>query len=793
MRTIQKTIAIGFWLLASHVWPQSGPPLNAGNLTDPRIILSNPAALAIYPMPAFVSGYNRYYVGLAGDQLSNGTLGFGLPLGAVGCVGLNGHYFTANIFSRQRLAADFAKPLLGNKLTLGARVSYIRLAYDKSQFHRFDGNDPLFRDGNAADAFGFSIGMLVTPVEQVSVGFVVDHLNRPNLSLTGDEKGKVPIGAQLGAMVSLPFARPLFSVEYEANELYFNAGMEKPLLSERAILRGVAAKEQLGFGAAYWFGSFRLDYDLQWPLSDLNQESSGSHYITVSYAKGISDFSIEILPVGKMLGMMRPYTLPCDTLFFDLTVRPIRGHKEPVQLSLAGVPPGVSAEMAPASIMPKQTASLKVIIHSDAMEGSFRFAARGKSKRLARSARVFVDIKHRPPLAVTVKSTIDTVTVTETHHVREETPLLNYIFFAKDSVEIPPDRYILQPELKIRDDDSSSVIEQYRNVLNIFARRLKDNPDLKIELIGCNADYGNEKGNLVLSRERAQSVRHHLVEVCGVNSAQITIQPHNLPDNPSTCNDPLCREENRRVEILPQRGSEILLAPLKTTATEATPSDAICTFVFSAMNSDAGAKNWEFTISDDSGKMVRTTGGVGAPPNTWLWDWRNNSGAPVSFGHAFKYRLKIQGECGRQDSIQWQSIFVKHHEQERISETERIRLFLFQFDSDSIEVNALHLRQRLDRIVERFHANPGATILVTGHADTIGGKEYNQQLSIKRAKTIYQALIKRGIPPEAMRYEGFGWEKPMASNALPEGRMMNRRVEVEVIYPNAGEPQPKKK
>lgn len=71
-------------------------------------------------------------------------------------------------------------------------------------------------------------------------------------------------------------------------------------------------------------------------------------------------------------------------------------------------------------------------------------------------------------------------------------------------------------------------------------------------------------------------------------------------------------------------------------------------------------------------------------------------------------------------------------------------------------------------------------VLVEGHTDNIGTAAYNQQLSIKRANAVRDALIKNGVPADKIDAKGYGFDKPVASNKTKDGRAQNRRVEITI-------------
>lgn len=87
----------------------------------------------------------------------------------------------------------------------------------------------------------------------------------------------------------------------------------------------------------------------------------------------------------------------------------------------------------------------------------------------------------------------------------------------------------------------------------------------------------------------------------------------------------------------------------------------------------------------------------------------------------------------------------------------------------------------LDEIAESFRQWPEVKVEVQGHTDNIGTPESNKILSQRRAETVREYLIQKGIAPDRITAVGYGQEKPVADNATPEGRAQNRRVELNRI------------
>ena len=101
----------------------------------------------------------------------------------------------------------------------------------------------------------------------------------------------------------------------------------------------------------------------------------------------------------------------------------------------------------------------------------------------------------------------------------------------------------------------------------------------------------------------------------------------------------------------------------------------------------------------------------------------------------------------------------------------------FEFDRDEVRPESF---EAIDAIASLLLANPKLKLRVMAHTDRIGTEEYNQDLSERRAKKVKTELVKRGVPPPSVRYNGYGFTMPIADNDTDEGRAKNRRVEFRV-------------
>ena len=100
----------------------------------------------------------------------------------------------------------------------------------------------------------------------------------------------------------------------------------------------------------------------------------------------------------------------------------------------------------------------------------------------------------------------------------------------------------------------------------------------------------------------------------------------------------------------------------------------------------------------------------------------------------------------------------------------------FEFDSDRPTPEAQALLEQVGAALqssdlESFH------FLVEGHTDDLGAEEYNERLSIARARAVASYLESKGVPQSRLRPTGKGESSPVAPNDGEEGRRRNRRVD----------------
>ncbi|MEZ2721506.1 outer membrane protein OmpA [Paenalcaligenes hominis] len=102
----------------------------------------------------------------------------------------------------------------------------------------------------------------------------------------------------------------------------------------------------------------------------------------------------------------------------------------------------------------------------------------------------------------------------------------------------------------------------------------------------------------------------------------------------------------------------------------------------------------------------------------------------------------------------------------------------FDFDKATLKPEG---RQVLDQVADQASSLELETLIAVGHTDSTGPEAYNQKLSERRANSVKEYLVSKGIAADRIYTEGKGELDPIATNATREGRAQNRRVEIEIV------------
>ncbi len=359
-------------------------------------------------------------------------------------------------------------------------------------------------------------------------------------------------------------------------------------------------------------------------------------------------------------------------------------------------------------------------------------------------------------------------------------PLLNYVFFADSSAEIPA-RYT---RLQAKDTANFNLVElqnldamqTYYNVMNIVGKRMQQDDKAKITLVGCNSNKDAEKNNKTLSKQRAESVKDYLTSVWGIEENRIRIEARNLPRQETISDEEGADDENRRVEILSDNLQ--IVEPVITVDTMRVISKSTVRFL-PDIKAEAGLKSWRLEAAKEGATLV-TYAGKDEIPGKIDWALSNeDSNVPRKAG-SVEVTLVAEDSLGQRATakkyrVPVAQLTIDRKRLESISDREFEYYSLILFDYGKTNLASAH-RKVVDFVKDRL--TDDATIYIKGYTDRMGEEDINKRISTKRAL----AVARRLKIPEA-QVIGLGESELLYDNSLPEGRFYCRTVTITIETP----------
>jgi outer membrane protein OmpA-like peptidoglycan-associated protein len=105
--------------------------------------------------------------------------------------------------------------------------------------------------------------------------------------------------------------------------------------------------------------------------------------------------------------------------------------------------------------------------------------------------------------------------------------------------------------------------------------------------------------------------------------------------------------------------------------------------------------------------------------------------------------------------------------------------FILYFRNDTTELTP-ESREQLGKMQRLIRERGAVDISVVGHTDTMGTRKYNYPLSLRRARTVADLLIRGGVDPSVLEITSHGEDNPLVSTGDGVHEPRNRRVEVTV-------------
>jgi outer membrane protein OmpA-like peptidoglycan-associated protein len=117
---------------------------------------------------------------------------------------------------------------------------------------------------------------------------------------------------------------------------------------------------------------------------------------------------------------------------------------------------------------------------------------------------------------------------------------------------------------------------------------------------------------------------------------------------------------------------------------------------------------------------------------------------------------------------------------DKVRKDQTIRVRSLHFDADSTSINE-ESKQVIDEIFRFLDYYPDVKIEIAGHANLKPKKEYAIDLSQKRAESVSQYLVEKGIDPKRVVPVGYGKTKPIVESVNRIANKLNQRVEIKIL------------
>ncbi len=371
-----------------------------------------------------------------------------------------------------------------------------------------------------------------------------------------------------------------------------------------------------------------------------------------------------------------------------------------------------------------------------------------------------------------------------TRVVEEYFPLRPFVFFDSANVNIPS-RYN-----NISSSDTSALIERaqheftaedveniqkrkylqgeiYYNILNIVGYRLNHTPSANLTLIGSDP---NEKNG----QELADAVKAYLTNTWSVAPDRITTKGQLNPNKPSGTSRtppedrPFADKENRRVEITSNDPQLMRRAILRAERPAREEND-----VYIKLTTNENITSWQVTISGNG---------------------QRKSYGPFTGTEAYMDPTGLLGQ-NTQSANFTAEVIATTADGRTLSGTEQFELRMAQTEAKAARYSLIfeyndedpvgRSRDFINDILPKIPEN--STVIISGYTDNLGTESVNKKLSQDRAdevkRLLQSGLASAGRKNVQLRATGYGEDPAFVPfpNNLPEGRMYNRTVVVDVI------------
>lgn len=565
-----------------------------GIADDGNAPLWNPAGMSFYKERILTGMFSRLYWGIDNDAIGEGQLGYVHHFRNAGAVGINAVILFSNLWQETRVTASYSHNI-GRHFSLGVNGRLLRnevlennITYSEQPGAADNGivdprNDPFFAS-NGWNKMGFTgdVGLMYRPNRKFSVGLMAANLTQPDMSFAAiGESGQVPMSIRAGASYWIQDQiLPAMDVQYlmaevnGGNQIHHYNGLEWWFTGKTMALRaGYNASlggegydpTEMAFGFTYRSKKaldLQVDYAFIYPLSEVRETGATSHKISASlrflpppeklFDLALRSNKMSVYPRDAQIGE----AITVNAVIENLGEKAVSGYSvslyydDPDQGWVRATQPVVVDEKL--EVGGEKEVEFKWIAPD---RGHYQLFASvdddGTMLPVLRSQIEEIDEENNTgAIEVDVfglpKGTVDpvenTLEISQVTLIREEEPVVPLFFFSPGEDRVP---------------------ERFHHLQKVLGSRLRENPDIDIDLYGF---YDPESDGVTptlgdrLAENRAKAVRSVFMRFEQIAADRIHVidpltydasRPRaGLPEEHQSEDVPLAMAENRRVQMV---------------------------------------------------------------------------------------------------------------------------------------------------------------------------------------------------------------------------------------------------
>ncbi|MFQ5709392.1 MAG: type IX secretion system membrane protein PorP/SprF [bacterium] len=271
---------------------------NPAESYDFRAAFVNPAIIS-FQNAHVAAGGKLFHLGFVDNQSNpfrQGYVSLSLPFGINNQTGfgIQAQYFNTPLFSQSNISLNIAKRI-HRIYSFGLKLNVFSKSFNRDNFDLVDPDDPVFANGTSVWSTTLGAGVAVIPHPNLSLGIGVDHINRANVSLIGDDVTQ-PIKAYFGAFLDLSVFQASVSFIYEDGRFLPKTSVGSSVSKLGFFRLGYNNRSAEFEGQLHLTGPLSLNYSYDYTLFDNQGNGQGSHQFTLIHdfdaKRELPDFEI---------------------------------------------------------------------------------------------------------------------------------------------------------------------------------------------------------------------------------------------------------------------------------------------------------------------------------------------------------------------------------------------------------------------------------------------------------------------------------------------------------------------